>query len=224
MRWRRLLGLCLVPASLCAQAPAVLDTLVARVTAGWGAAPVGGWRMEWHVVRGDSTALRAATAEISAAGNGWHTITVRPKPFAAPVLIGRLRVGHERTVPVAARALARNVVLTDADVSMRATVTWGAPIKGPDPLIVPLIGPVIGSATLRALREGDVIRTHDIIAAPVVLAGDSVRAEIVRDGVRLALVGTALHNASLGERVAIRLDRGRRLAGIASGRNFVRLD
>ena len=41
---------------------------------------------------------------------------------------------------------------------------------------------------------------------------------------RLALVGTALQNASLGARVAIRLDRGRRFAGIATGRHTVRLD
>ena len=45
-----------------------------------------------------------------------------------------------------------------------------------------------------------------------------------REAPRLVLVGTALHNASLGGRVAIRLDRGRRFAGVATGRNTVRLD
>jgi flagella basal body P-ring formation protein FlgA len=46
----------------------------------------------------------------------------------------------------------------------------------------------------------------------------------VRDGVRLVVPGFALQNASLGGRVAIRLARGRRLAGVATGRNTVRID
>jgi flagella basal body P-ring formation protein FlgA len=97
---------------------------------------------------------------------------------------------------------------------------WGAPDTTPSLSIAALIG----ATTRRVLRSGETVRSIDITAAPVVFAGDTVHAEFIRDGVRLALVGTALQNASLGGRVAIRLDRGRRFAGIAIGRNTVRLD
>jgi len=111
-------------------------------------------------------------------------------------------------------------VLRTDDLLLRHTMTWGAP----DSEATTRIEDIIGSEARRVLRDGEPIRPTDLAPAPVVFAGDTVRAEFIRDGVRLALVGTALHNASLGARVAIRLDRGRRFAGIATGRNTVRLD
>jgi flagella basal body P-ring formation protein FlgA len=212
----------LVAASqLVAQSRATVDSLVARITRTWGTPPRGGWCAEWQVVRGDSSALRAATAEISGSDRGGlYTITMRPAKFAAPVLIGRLRVGYEREEPVTSNAVARGTVLREQDVLVQHTLAWGKPDTTP---VLPL-SHIIGAATRRVLREGELIRSIDIADAPVVFAGDTVHAELIRDGVRLALVGTALHNASLGARVAIRLDRGRRFAGIATGRNTVRLD
>jgi flagella basal body P-ring formation protein FlgA len=204
-----------------AQPHTTVDSLVARITRGWGTPPKGGWCAEWRVVRGDSTALRADVAEISGSDrSGVYTITVRRARFAAPVLVGQLRVGHEKDEAVAARQVARGTLLRDTDVLLRHTLVWGAP-----EIDTPLaLERVIGSETRRVLRDGEAIHAIDIVSAPVVFAGDTVTAEIIRDGVRLAVVGTALHNASLGGRVAIRLDRGRRFAGIATGRNTVRLD
>ncbi len=206
---------------LVAQSRATVDSLVARITRTWGSAPRGGWCAEWHVVRGDSSALRAEHAEISGSDRaGVYTITMRPARFAAPVLIGPLRFGHQRTEPVTAAVIARGAVLREEDVLLRHTLVWGMPDTAPR-LTVP---DIVGAATRRVLRDGEPIHRIDIAGAPVVFAGDTVHAELVRDGVRLALVGTALHNASLGARIAIRLDRGRRFAGIATGRNTVRLD
>ena len=221
MRRITLATLCVIAAPLHAQSRATMDSLVTRITRTWGVAPSGGWCVEWNVVRGDSTALRASTAEISgSARSGMYTITMRRERFAAPVLVGRLRVGHETAAPVAAHTIARGALLSASDVQLQHSLVWGAPeVKVP----VTLDG-IIGSETRRVLRDGEVIRAIDIASAPVVFAGDTVTAELIRDGVRLALVGTALHNASLGARVAIRFDRGRRFAGIATGRNTVRLD
>jgi flagella basal body P-ring formation protein FlgA len=216
-------ALCLAVATspLVAQPRAAVDSLVARITHTWGAAPRSGWCAEWQRVRGDSTALRAATAEFSGSDrSGIYTITMRPKRFAAPVLIGRLRIGYERTEPVAVAVIARGAVLREQDVLLRHTLVWGIPDTTP---AVPL-SDIVGAVTRRVLRDGEPIHRIDIVGAPVVFAGDTVQAELIRDGVRLALVGTALHNASLGARIAIRLDRGRRFAGIATGRNTVRLD
>ncbi len=208
-----------LPAPVHAQA--VVDSLVARITHAWGTPPRGGWCAEWSVVRGDSSALQAAAAEISGSERvGIYTITVRRERFAAPVLVGRLRVGRERDEVVAARQIARGAILGENDLLLQHSLVWGAPDAD-----VPLpLTSIIGTEARRVLRNGETIRAIDIVSAPVVFAGDTVTAEIIRDGVRLALVGTALHNASLGGRVAIRLDRGRRFAGIATGRNTVRLD
>lgn len=211
----------LLASPLSAQPRATVDSLVARITHGWGAAPRGGWCAEWSVVRGDSLALRAATADISGSDRaGLYTITMRATRFGAPLLVGRLRIGREQEEPVAAATIARGAVVREQDVLLRHSLIWGAP----DSAVSLPLGSIIGAATRRVLREGDVIRSSDIAGPPVVFAGDTVQAELIRDGVRLALVGTALHNASLGARVAIRLDRGRRFAGVATGRNTVRLD
>ncbi|MBC7842566.1 MAG: flagellar basal body P-ring formation protein FlgA [Gemmatimonadaceae bacterium] len=203
------------------QTHAVVDSLVTRITRAWGTPPRGGWCAEWNVVRGDSSALQAATAEISGSERvGIYTITVRRERFAAPVLVGRLRVGRERDEAVAAHQIARGAILGETDVLLQHSLVWGAPDSD-----VPLsLTDIIGTEARRVLRSGEPIRAIDVVSAPVVFAGDSVTAEIVRGGVRLALVGRALHNASLGGRVAIRLDRGRRFAGVATGRNTVRLD
>ena len=221
MRTATVVTLLAIASPLCAQSRATVDSLVSRITQAWGTAPRGGWCVEWSVVRGDSTALQAATAEISGSDrSGIYTITMRRERFAAPVLVGRLRIGHEKDEPVAARQIARDAVIDDTDVLMQHTQVWGAP----DAESPATLTGIVGSQARRVLRDGEPIRATDIASATVVFAGDTVTAELIRDGVRLALVGTALHNASLGARVAIRLDRGRRFAGIATGRNTVRLD
>ena len=221
MRTAAVIALLAVASPLSAQSRATVDSLVSRVTHAWGNAPRGGWCVEWSVVRGDSTALHAATAEISGSDrSGIYTITMRRERFAAPVLVGRLRIGHENDEPVAARQIARDAVIDATDVLIQHTLVWGAP----DTESPARLSGIVGSQARRVLRDGETIRAIDIASATVVFAGDTVTAELIRDGVRLALVGTALHNASLGARVAIRLDRGRRFAGIATGRNTVRLD
>ena len=215
------LGMLAISYSAGAQSQSGIDSLVARVTHGWGSAPEGGWRAEWNVVRGDSAAMQAQTAEISGSDrSGIYTITMRPSRFAAPIMVGRLRVGHQRREAIAARPIARGTVLTADHIALRRAQVWGAPHD----TSVAGIAAFVGGESRRAIRDGEVIRDRDVTAAPVVFAGDSVTAELIRGGVRLALAGTALHNAPLGARVAIRLDRGRRFAGIATGRNTVRLD
>lgn len=198
-----------------------IDSLVMRITAGWPVAPCAARCVEWTLVRGDSTALRAATAEISGSDRtGIYTVTMRPSRYAAPVLVGRLHLGHERAEVVASRTILRGQQLSTDDVALRRTVEWGAS----DDDASTSLAAIVGTESRRLLREGEPVRTTDVAWPPVIRAGEQVTAEVVRDGVRLALLGTALQSAPLGGRVAIRLDRGRRLAGVATGRNLVRLD
>ena len=210
-----------VVAPVSAQSRPVLDSLVARIAGGWVAAPCKVDCVRWTVVHGDSTALQASKAEINgSARSGNYTVTMRPGRFAAPVLIGRLRVGHERVHVVANRRISRGEILDTTSIALQRTVVWGAPTD----TAASEMRAMLGTETRRTLSRGEVVRSSDVIDAPVVFAGDTVTAEFIRDGVRLALVGTALQNASLGARVAIRLDRGRRFAGVATGRHTVRLD
>jgi len=203
------------------QQQTAVDSLVACITHAWGKAPAAGWRAEWSVIRGDSTLLDAAHAEISGSErSGIYTITMRSVRFGAPTLVGRLRVGYEREDVVASHTLSRGRQLDANDVAVRRALVWGAPIDSAPPLVAT----TLGRSARRVIREGEPIRSGDTEAAPVVMAGDSVTAEVVRDGVRLVVPGFALQNASLGGRVAIRLARGRRLAGVATGRNTVRID
>jgi flagella basal body P-ring formation protein FlgA len=215
------LGLVAVAAPAQAQQATAVDSLVARITHAWGSPPAGGWRTEWSVIRGDSTLLDASTAEISGSErSGIYTITMRSARFAAPTLVARLRVGFERTAVVARHGIARGRMLDTTDVVTRRALVWGAPIDSAPSLLAS----ALGRSSRRVIREGEPIRDTDTEAPPVIVAGDSVTAEVVRDGVRLVVPGFALQNASLGARLSIRLARGRRFAGVATGRNTVRID
>ena len=217
----QLVGL-IVTAVVVAQTRPAVDSLVAQVTRSWGTAPAGGWTSEWTVIRGDSTALSARDAELVGSDrSGTFTVTVRSTRFAAPRLVGRLRVGAVRAETVAAHTVPRGAALTSDDLRSDSLPVWG--LRDSSTTMIP-IAALVGSETRRVLREGEPVRQADVVQAPVVRVGDTITAEYMRDGVKLALVGTALQNAPLGGRVAIRLDRGRRLAGIAVGRNTVRLD
>ncbi len=214
-------GVIAVSAPAEAQQLTTVDSLVSRITHAWGRAPAGGWRTEWSVVRGDSTLLDASTAEISGSErSGVYTITMRSARFAAPTLVGRLRVGYERADVVASQAISRGRTIDAADVTIRRALVWGAPIDSAPPLV----SATLGRSSRRVIRAGEPIRDVDTEAAPVIIAGDSVTAEVIRDGVRLVVPGFALQNASLGGRLSIRLARGRRFAGIVTGRNTVRID
>ena len=126
---------------LAGQRQVAVDSIVARITRAWGPAPRGGWCAEWSIVRGDSSALRADAAEISGSDRaGIYTVTVRAARFAAPVLIGRLRLGYERQEPVAARTIARGTLLAEQDVLVRHMLVWGAPDSVASPTAERLIG------------------------------------------------------------------------------------
>jgi flagella basal body P-ring formation protein FlgA len=213
--------LLLLPAAINAQPRATIDSLVERVTHDWGTPPADGWQVQWTIVRGDSAALRAASAQVAGSRrSGVYTVTMRRTPFAAPTLVARLAIGHTLSEIVAARAMSRNTTLNDGDLRQQDRVVWGAP--SPDTTARGLTS--TGGQTRRAVREGEVIRSADLVPTPVMRAGDLITAEFIHNGVRLALAGTALQNAALGGRVAVRLDRGRRFAATVIGPNTVRID
>ncbi len=128
--------------------------------------------------------------------------------------------GHARvTLAVAARDLARGDTLQASDIAMLdTTIVWRWNESAPDTARV-----VAGWVTRRPIAVGEVLRAPAVMAPPMVTSGHSVKV-IYQDGpVRLVLTGIATNTAPLGAPVGVRIDRTRRLDGIAVAPNTVRL-
>ncbi len=137
------------------------------------------------------------------------------KPDAAPLARDQRRI----QVAVATRFLARGDTLRERDVAWRDTViTWRWGTLGPDTTRV-----TAGWVTRRPIGAGEVLRMPAVMPPPVVQAGSPVRALYQDGAVQLVLAGTATNTAALGGPVGVRIDRGRRLDGIAVAPNTVRL-
>ena len=127
---------------------------------------------------------------------------------------------HRRvTMAVATRFLPRGETLRDEDIARRDTViTWRWGTIAPDTLRVQA-----GWVTRRPIAAGEVLRPPAVTPPPVVTSGSAVSA-VWQDGpVRLVLSGVATNTAALGAPVGVRIDRGRRLDGVAVAPNTVRL-
>lgn len=122
------------------------------------------------------------------------------------------------TLAVATRAIGSGESLTDNDIALRDTVITWRWAAAPDST-----RPSAGWVARRAIAAGEVLRAPAVMAPPVVTSGATVTA-IWQDGpVRLLLNGTATNTAAIGAPVGVRVDRTRRLDGIAIGPNTVRL-
>ena len=125
-------------------------------------------------------------------------------------------LGVERSVPVAARALARGVTLVPADYQVTAVVVRTAlrtaaaaesgwvtrrPVAAGEPLVEPAVGP-----------------------PALVTAGQAINFVATAGAVRLSIRGTAATAGALGDRVWVRLDSGRRLRGLVTAPATVSAD
>jgi flagella basal body P-ring formation protein FlgA len=123
------------------------------------------------------------------------------------------------TVGVATRALARGETLTAADIAVvDTTMVWRWNTVAPD-----TVRAVPGWVTHRAIAQGEVLRAPAVQPPAAIATGAAITA-IYRDGpLQLVLTGIATNSAAIGAPVGIRIDRSRRLDGIAVGPNLVRL-
>lgn len=130
----------------------------------------------------------------------------------------RARDQRPVTVAVATRALAAGEALAEGDWQLKDTVIVWRWQTAPD-----TTRPALGWVTRRAIAAGEVLRPPAVVPPPVVTTGAAVTA-VWQDGpVRLVLNGTATNSAAIGAPVGVRIDRIRRLDGIAIGPNTVRL-
>ena len=122
------------------------------------------------------------------------------------------------TVAVATRALAAGESLAEGDWTLRDTTIVWRWNTAPD-----TTRPAAGWVTRRSIAAGEVLKSPAVVPPPVVTTGAAVTA-IWQDGpVRVVLSGTATNTAAIGAPVGVRIDRTRRLDGIAIAPNTVRL-
>lgn len=123
------------------------------------------------------------------------------------------------TWPKATRALQRGEVVRSEDfVLADTTIVWHWKEPSTDTMKA-----VAGWITRRPIAQGEFMHGPAIAPSNVIALGSSVKV-LWQDGpVHLTLTGTATNNAALGAPVGVRIDKNRRLDGIAVGPNTVRL-
>jgi flagella basal body P-ring formation protein FlgA len=134
--------------------------------------------------------------------------------------------GRVRTrLPVAARPLARGAVLAESDIAWMDTILPRRPRSsvGLGLALVHDAGVAPGWVTRRVVAAGEPLRRPAVEPPPAVRAGQEVEVALEQDGLRLVMYGRALAEASLGERVAVRIDAARRLTGTAVAPGVVQL-
>jgi flagella basal body P-ring formation protein FlgA len=121
----------------------------------------------------------------------------------------------QQHVPVATRNIARGAVLTADDFEYRDT-TSHAPA---DTNKV-----AAGWVARRTIMAGEILRAPAVEAPAVVNANSPVQVEFSDGNVRLTVQGTATRNGSLGERVPVRMEFGKRVEGVVVAPGRVRVD
>ena len=114
------------------------------------------------------------------------------------------------TLFVARRELARGAVLAAGDVdtvvSARVAPARRDGAERPAP----------GWIVRRLIRAGEPLRAPAVVPPPLVASGSPVTVVWDHAGVRVTRAGTALGDARRGERVLVRVDAQRRVAGVAT--------
>ena len=125
----------------------------------------------------------------------------------------------ETQLAVATRALSRGDTLRAGDYTMvDTTITWRWSMPSSDTVRVQA-----GWVAHRAIAAGEVLRTPSVQPPMLITGGASVKV-LFHDGpVQIVVTGTAISSATLGAPVSVRIDRTRRLEGIAVASNTVRL-
>lgn len=122
-------------------------------------------------------------------------------------------------VTVATRALLRGDTLRADDIAVVDTViTWRWNGLAPDTTRAQA-----GWIARRPIAAGELLRAPAVTPPPVIASGATVTA-IWQDGpLTLVVSGVATNTATIGAPVGVRIDRTRRLDGIAVAPNTVRL-
>jgi flagella basal body P-ring formation protein FlgA len=104
--------------------------------------------------------------------------------------------GHAVEVLSYAHSLITGQIVQPSDLLWSKAA--GTPVDAPAG-----VDAVVGLAARRPLREGDAVEAHDLIAAMVIKAGETVMVTYADDGVTLTMQAKAMANAAAGDIVNV---------------------
>lgn len=117
---------------------------------------------------------------------------------------------------IATRDLARGSVLTATD--MRWADTVGVAASSSDTVRV-----VPGWVARRTIRAGEILREPSVSRPDLVSSGDAVDVVYSTPEVTIRVRGTAIGSGGQGDPVYVRLDNRKRLRGVVTAANTVRV-
>lgn len=109
-------------------------------------------------------------------------------------------VTTDTVVPVAARIIPRGVVLVAEDIAAASRTANR-----------------LGWISRRVIHAGESLTEPAVVQPPVIRAGETVQYVVECRGIQLAITGTALSDASMGETLLVRVDAKRRVRAIVAG-------
>jgi len=190
---------------------ATIETDVARAIATrWG---VQASSMQLEIVSGEWPAGAPGFRLLGDGLDGNWAIALDTEAATSRIIV---RAGVLTRVVKAARDLERATVLVGEDMIADVDVVWGPPQRN-EPVIV------AGWTTKRRVRMGEPLRPPVVEAPRAVRPGDTVQLIVERGTVTIALTGKATGSAAIGERVIVRADTGRRMAGVVVEPGVVRI-
>jgi len=123
----------------------------------------------------------------------------------------RTHISAQRTIPVLVRPLARNTLITRADIKL-----INQPIESATNGLIFDPEQIIGMETTRPLDAGSTIRVNHLRPPKVIKRGQQVTLVTGLDGLEVRIQGKALRDAAAGERVSVtNLSSGKQIEGIA---------
>jgi flagella basal body P-ring formation protein FlgA len=129
------------------------------------------------------------------------------------------RPASPHRVAVTTRALARGTVLTADDFVYRDTTSGAAAHPAADTTRV-----TVGWVTRRTFAAGEVLREPAVEPPVVISANTPVDVVFDDQGVRLTVRGVAARDGSIGERIPVRTELGKRLEATVVAPGRVRID
>lgn len=194
-----LLSCLAVPQALAAQAPvpAALEARVADAIGRMWQVPVGSLHLEWGHIGSQHPVSPGAEFRLLGHGEDGQFVIAFAQP-GGQTIAARLRAGVIDSVLVAARPLQSGAKVSLGDVTMSSRLHWGAPPSGD----APVPGP--GWLVKRSLAVGALIAPPAVVPPPVIEAGAPVKVQWESGAVSVAVAGTAVNSAAMGDLVQVR--------------------
>ncbi len=182
----------------------------------WGVLPEA-LVLEWGTPRGGTLPEGLAPVGLLGSGrDGRLVVSLGPAAGGKESFSLLLRAGVSSLQMVSSRTLERGEALKEGDVEYQTLTRWGPP-EGSER------SPEVGWIPQRRIAKGEALRSPMLRPPLLVVSGQPVRAVWAGSGVEVALQGTAVSSGSMGDRVFLRTDSGRRLEGVVDGPGLVRI-